>query len=88
MHSEVCKAITSRNSGVNLRRNSGMEGLNFGIAESTEHNPYNTEVRERSKTYIHVTDISDDRQLAHVGWTGTPGNDTEQLCDSTIVIPG
>ena len=85
---EACKAITSRNAGINLLRNSGLEELNFRIAESTEHSPYNTEVRERSKTYIHVTDISAEYQLSHVGWTGTPGNDTEQLCGCTAVIPG
>ena len=82
---EACKAITSRNAGGNLLRNSGMEGLNFRIAESTEHSPYNTEVHERSKTYKHVTWIADDCQLSHVGWTR--GNDTEQLRGGTVVIP-
>ena len=65
-----------------------MEMLNFRIAERSEHSPYNTEGSERSKTYIHVIDIADDCQLSHVGWTGTRGNDTEQLRGGTVVIPG
>ena len=64
-----------------------MEELNFRIAESTEHSPYNTEVCERSKTYIHETDIAVECQLLQRGWTGTPGNDTEQLRGGTVVIP-